>query len=274
MSATLDGDLLSRYFDGAPSLKVPGRTFPVTALFLEDALEITKHTVDRFAEWAARVRSGNLRYTGRSSYSGGQSQTVELESSRIEDLSPHAVKERYFRYSGSVQSALAALDPDAVNYELAAQLVTHFLTQPVPEGPRGQKLPAILVFLSGAREIQKMRSALFSVSPNLAKEPMCSWILVLHSSLSPEEQRRVFEHPPPKARKAPGAGQHAFAKLVDHRFLFCMLHQSRFPLAVTCFAFRSKRWSTKEVEHQSSSVAAARHSCSGRAVEFCCGDQS
>jgi len=201
MSATLDGDLLSRYFDGAPSLKVPGRTFPVTALFLEDALEITKHTVDRFAEWAARVRSGNLRYTGRSSYSGGQSQTVELESSRIEDLSPHAVKERYFRYSGSVQSALAALDPDAVNYELAAQLVTHFLTQPVPEGPRGQKLPAILVFLSGAREIQKMRSALFSVSPNLAKEPMCSWILVLHSSLSPEEQRRVFEHPPPKARK-------------------------------------------------------------------------
>ena len=39
MSATLDADLFHRYFGGAPSVKFPGRTFPVTELYLEHAIE-------------------------------------------------------------------------------------------------------------------------------------------------------------------------------------------------------------------------------------------
>jgi len=45
MSATLDADLFHRYFGGAPSVKFPGRTFPVTELYLEHAMELTQHQV-------------------------------------------------------------------------------------------------------------------------------------------------------------------------------------------------------------------------------------
>ena len=43
MSATLDSKLFSDYFGGAPCVVVPGRTFAVTELFLEDALQLTGH---------------------------------------------------------------------------------------------------------------------------------------------------------------------------------------------------------------------------------------
>lgn len=43
MSATVDAEKFSKYFGGAPILNVPGRTFPVKRLFLEDAIETTGH---------------------------------------------------------------------------------------------------------------------------------------------------------------------------------------------------------------------------------------
>lgn len=41
MSATLNAELFSSYFDGAPTIHIPGFTFPVRAQFLEDILERT-----------------------------------------------------------------------------------------------------------------------------------------------------------------------------------------------------------------------------------------
>ena len=41
MSATLDASLFHDYFWGAPSVKFPGRTFPVVELYLEDIVEVT-----------------------------------------------------------------------------------------------------------------------------------------------------------------------------------------------------------------------------------------
>eukprot|EP00965_Chrysotila_dentata_P175810 5803655-Pleurochrysis_carterae.AAC.1 len=58
MSATLDTQLFCSYFADAPALCVPGRTFPVRALYLEDALQLTKHCVRPNAEWARRVGIG------------------------------------------------------------------------------------------------------------------------------------------------------------------------------------------------------------------------
>ncbi len=39
MSATIDSNLFSDYFGGAPVITIPGRIFPVEKLFLEDILE-------------------------------------------------------------------------------------------------------------------------------------------------------------------------------------------------------------------------------------------
>ncbi|CAK0871302.1 unnamed protein product, partial [Prorocentrum cordatum] len=91
MSATLDSDLFSQYFDGAPRFKVPGRTFPVNTLFLEDALEMTGHVVDSWADWD------------------------------VEDVREQALAERYRSYSAGVRSALAVLDHDEAVPALARE---------------------------------------------------------------------------------------------------------------------------------------------------------
>ena len=43
--------MLAKYFMGAPRVSFPGRAFPVATLHLEDAIAVTKHFVDRQAEW-------------------------------------------------------------------------------------------------------------------------------------------------------------------------------------------------------------------------------
>ena len=45
MSATMDSAKVSRYFNGAPIISVPGRTFPVSVLHLEDVVELTSYVV-------------------------------------------------------------------------------------------------------------------------------------------------------------------------------------------------------------------------------------
>ena len=58
---------------------------------------------------------------------------------------------------------------------------------------------AILVFLPGTKEIDDLREALVNVAGrtaggNFVLDP--NWILPLHGSLPPDDQRKVFERPP------------------------------------------------------------------------------
>lgn len=42
MSATLNSEAFSRYYDNCPHINIPGFTFPVAEYFLEDVLQRTK----------------------------------------------------------------------------------------------------------------------------------------------------------------------------------------------------------------------------------------
>lgn len=46
MSATVDAEKIAAYMGNCPVINVPGRTFPVTAHFLEDVVELTKYRLD------------------------------------------------------------------------------------------------------------------------------------------------------------------------------------------------------------------------------------
>ena len=46
MSATLNAESFSRYFGGANIMHIPGFTFPVQQIFLEDILEKTRYRVE------------------------------------------------------------------------------------------------------------------------------------------------------------------------------------------------------------------------------------
>ena len=69
MSATINAGLFATYFGaGTPTISIPGRTFPVTSLFLEDALELTGHRVRASADWARKGSKGG----GRGGDTGGR----------------------------------------------------------------------------------------------------------------------------------------------------------------------------------------------------------
>ena len=48
----MEADKLSKFFGGCPVFSVPGRTFPVKEMFLEDAIEGLGYTVEEGAEYA------------------------------------------------------------------------------------------------------------------------------------------------------------------------------------------------------------------------------
>ena len=55
MSATIDSDLFSRYLDNARVVTAPGRTFPVSTVFLENIHELLEYVLDPENSVAARV---------------------------------------------------------------------------------------------------------------------------------------------------------------------------------------------------------------------------
>ena len=82
MSATLDAKLFCAFFDGAPVLNVPGRTFPVSKYHLEDLLESTNHMIEEGSRYAKqhgyrREETASLQITTR----GGEkrNETVSLD---------------------------------------------------------------------------------------------------------------------------------------------------------------------------------------------------
>ena len=69
MSATLDSKLFCTFFQGAPFLSIPGRTFPVAEYFLEDILDATDHLIEEDSKYAIKdyqeSKKASLFVTGR-----------------------------------------------------------------------------------------------------------------------------------------------------------------------------------------------------------------
>lgn len=55
MSATVDAYKFSNYFDGCPVVQVPGRTFPVDVMFLEDIVQETDYLLEEDSPYAKRI---------------------------------------------------------------------------------------------------------------------------------------------------------------------------------------------------------------------------
>lgn len=63
MSATLDAELFCSFFQGAPLLSVPGRTFPVSNYYLEDLMDATNHIIEEGSRYAIREDRGVVNKT-------------------------------------------------------------------------------------------------------------------------------------------------------------------------------------------------------------------
>lgn len=230
MSATLDASKFSKYFEsavckGVPVISIPGRTFPVTELYLEDAVELTKYRIrpgDKCArkQWAGGRTTGNRSTPGRSSLHGRGISATEAAKvdDPVNDSDEDGVPEDWEDADGgdgggtsmpgtsngyqapgtTVVSAkdrednaetVKLIDEAQVNIDLIDLLVRR-----LDAGTHDQCAGAILVFLPGMAEISSLVERLSRGSSRLFAMP-------LHSGVSPDEQTAVFGRPPKGRRK-------------------------------------------------------------------------
>jgi ATP-dependent RNA helicase DHX29 len=173
MSATVDAQRFSNYLDGAPIISVPGRTFPVQAKFLEDAIELTGHTIeDAKAQAPGGEEDDDIEKEGQS------------KSGDAQQLSA---------YSKRTKNTLANYDEYRIDFDLIVKLIEKVAYAKEYE----QFSKAILVFLPGIAEIRQLNDMLQG-HPSFLK----GWrIHPLHSTFSSEDQQSAFEIPPPGTRK-------------------------------------------------------------------------
>ncbi|KAL8852735.1 MAG: hypothetical protein Q9221_002365 [Calogaya cf. arnoldii] len=175
MSATVDAKKFSSYFNGAPVLRVPGRTYPVQTRYLEDAVEETNFYNRDFLRGVPSIDDDD---------EGQDSPSVEDKKIAQSGLEG---------YSQKTRSTLAQFDEYRINYDLILNLLETVAIKPKFTGFS----KAILVFLPGIAEIRRMHDMLSghtSFSDGWYIHP-------LHSTIAMDEQERAFAIPPPGHRK-------------------------------------------------------------------------
>ncbi|KAK9819858.1 hypothetical protein WJX72_003380 [[Myrmecia] bisecta] len=196
MSATLDSDLFARYYGGCPVLAAGGRMFAVEHLFLEDAYEQTAYLLD--GEGPAALRGKGRADSRRAALqqSSGRKHSM-MQAGWGDDeafkgpLNPDYKEEFYEAFSVATRRNLARVDESRIDYELLEELVRHITDNISQTG-------ALLVFLPGMGEINNLCERLMS---SAAYRNGKQWVIPLHSSVSPAEQRQAFRRPSAGIRK-------------------------------------------------------------------------
>ena len=207
MSATLDSAILANYFgESTPRVKFGGRAFPVTTLHLETALSLTRHVVRADADWALGSRAAQKRRQAR------LEQLADGEDPPPPPPTEAEWTRRLPEADSAVCRALTSLDSSAVNVDLICDLLIWYKST----GGVGEALDrlgaprasckgrerslggAVLVFLPGTKEISDVRDALLATPEFGRDDEQREWVLPLHGGLPPDEQRRVFDRPPPR----------------------------------------------------------------------------
>ncbi|XP_024539805.1 DExH-box ATP-dependent RNA helicase DExH7, chloroplastic isoform X1 [Selaginella moellendorffii] len=198
MSATLDADRFSQYFGGCPVVVATGRTYPVQTFYLEDIYEQLEY----------RLSSDNpAALQNYSSHDKRASQNVVDKNRGRQDLArmgwgddqilesrpvnPLYEESLYRKYSENTRKNLANVNEDVIDYELLEDLIMHINETGDPG--------ALLVFLPGMPEILQLLDRLMVLKT--FSGPAAEWLLPLHSSVAPADQRKVFQVPPRGIRK-------------------------------------------------------------------------
>merc|ERR1740128_859272 len=211
MSATVNADLFSSYFSGCPVLEIPGRTFPVQQIFLEECLHQTRYSLEETSPYARRQERQNHGGLDKNVFKG-DSRDYNMDEMSAEFIMDNAnfkpakfrepdekcsSKQVFHRYkveegwSEPVARTLALMDFEKINYELIEQTVVYIAEGGSSSQPLARE-GSILIFLPGMAEIQTLHEQL---SSNRRLQSKDFKLIPLHSSLSSEEQSEVFSKP-------------------------------------------------------------------------------
>uniref|UniRef100_A0A8C4E6C3 RNA helicase n=1 Tax=Dicentrarchus labrax TaxID=13489 RepID=A0A8C4E6C3_DICLA len=183
MSATLNAEKFSRYFDNCPMIHIPGLTFPVEEFLLEDILEMTRY----------HPQNQDRRPTWKRGFWQGRNSRPEKEEKEAEykESWPSYARTLQGRYSDNTIEAVEMLDnDDKIDLELIVSLIRHIVLND-EEG-------AILVFLPGWDNISNLNDLLTAQQMFRSDRFV---IIPLHSLMPTVNQTQVFKRPPPGVRK-------------------------------------------------------------------------
>jgi ATP-dependent RNA helicase DHX57 len=212
MSATLNADLFIDYFRNNDEssndsiscalISIPGRAFPVNDFYLEDVLEQTGFEIDAGSDYAIKSSSKSSSKQGASK---GQAQSANEKEYR-KTLAEKHQREQHIanlrkqkKYSDKTLNSLLIADESIVNLDLIQKLVVHILTLDNTV-VSGDNVGAILIFVPGLADIRSVIDIL-NERPEVSNSNSKVKVFPLHSSLSSQEQSRVFQILPHGARK-------------------------------------------------------------------------
>ncbi|KAH7693942.1 dosage compensation regulator isoform 1, partial [Aphelenchoides avenae] len=167
MSATIDTKLFTDYFGTCPIIEVDGRTFPVQTFYLENLIPLLGIDADA-------IKSGGMRFDEKDD----ESFAADLD----EPCDP------------IVKEVLARLPQHEIPVDIILTLLKN-ICDPKVDAYEG----SILIFLPGWNEISTLMDTLKADEVLGDKDRFL--ILPLHSCLTPQEQRRVFERFPSGSTK-------------------------------------------------------------------------
>ncbi|XP_026171488.1 ATP-dependent DNA/RNA helicase DHX36 [Mastacembelus armatus] len=183
MSATLNADKFSKYFENCPMIHIPGLTFPVEEFLLEDIIEITRY----------RPQDPDRRSSWNRSFWQGRHIRPEKEEKETEykESWPCYARTLQNRYSSNTIATLEMLDNDEkIDLKLIMALIHHIV--------QNEKDGAILVFLPGWDNISSLNDLLMA-QPMFRSDRFV--IIPLHSLMPTVNQTQVFKRPPLGVRK-------------------------------------------------------------------------
>ncbi|RZB98371.1 DExH-box ATP-dependent RNA helicase DExH3-like [Glycine soja] len=203
MSATLNAELFSNYFGGAPTFHIPGFTYPVRAHFLEDILEMTGYKLTSFNQ---------IDDYGQEKLWKTQKQLAPRKrKNQITALVEDALSNSSFEnYSSRARDSLTSWAPDCIGFNLIEAVLCHIC--------RKERPGAVLVFMTGWEDISSLKDQL-KAHP-LVGDPNRVLLLTCHGSMATSEQKLIFEKPPPNIRKVILATNMAEASITINDIVF------------------------------------------------------
>lgn len=120
MSATLEANIFSSYFKKTPIINIPGKTFPVKHIFLEDVMETTKYIFEENSKFTRKIKMDweQLLIDLEIADTEGARINAPKESIKDENLTLIQFASRYRGYSKQTYKNLYIMDHEKINFEL------------------------------------------------------------------------------------------------------------------------------------------------------------
>lgn len=181
MSATLNAESFSTYYNSCPMIHIPGFTYPVEEFYLEDVLSLVDYRFPPPPPEPTGYRKHLKRYKEQQSK---KEEFLDILQPYIRQLTAEK------KYEPRVINQLRNPLSEDLSLELIEELVRYICNTKNPG--------AILIFLPGMMDISKLNKMML----NSGHYPSHKYVIYpLHSRMPTVDQKLIFKEPPHGIRK-------------------------------------------------------------------------